>query len=53
MEEVYFTLSFSPIFTDTGSIGGVICILEETTRKVLLTRRLKTINDLTDGIQGT
>ncbi|MGN6374457.1 MAG: ATP-binding protein [Sphingomonas sp.] len=33
-ETVYFDISYSPVFDDDGSIGGVLCIVSETTKRV-------------------
>jgi len=40
-EECYFTCSFSPIYNDDGTIGGVLAPLIETTGNVLSVRRAK------------
>jgi PAS domain S-box-containing protein len=40
-EESYFTFSYSPIFNEQGSVGGVFCAVAETTEKVLATRQIK------------
>jgi PAS domain S-box-containing protein len=37
-ETVYFDISYSPVFDDDGSVGGVLCIVSETTARVLATR---------------
>jgi PAS domain S-box-containing protein len=34
-EHVYFDISYSPVFEGDGSIGGVLCIVSETTQRVL------------------
>jgi PAS domain S-box-containing protein len=34
-ETVYFDISYSPVRDDDGSVGGVLCIVSETTRRVL------------------
>ena len=34
-ENVYFDISYSPVFESDGAIGGVLCIVSETTRRVL------------------
>ena len=52
LEEIFCTFSLSPIFTDDGGIGGVICLLQEITQKVLMTRRLKLLKELANGTQG-
>jgi signal transduction histidine kinase len=46
VEETYFTLSFSPIRDETGSIGGVLGVAAETTGRVLSERRLLTVSSL-------
>ena len=33
-EEVYFDISYSPVRQDDGSVGGVLCIVSETTERV-------------------
>ncbi|MEP9357494.1 ATP-binding protein [Sphingomonas sp. KR3-1] len=37
-ETVYFDISYSPVFDDDGSVGGVLCIVSETTARVLAER---------------
>jgi PAS domain S-box-containing protein len=37
-ETVYFDISYSPVPDDDGSVGGVLCIVSETTAKVLAAR---------------
>lgn len=39
-EEAYFTLNYSPVYDETGSVGGVISHVFETTRTVLAHRAL-------------
>lgn len=34
-EDVYFDISYSPVFEADGAIGGVLCIVSETTKRVL------------------
>lgn len=34
-ENVYFDISYSPVRSDTGEIGGVLCIVSETTERVV------------------
>jgi PAS domain S-box-containing protein len=34
-ENVYFDISYSPVFEADGSIGGVFCVVNETTQRVL------------------
>ena len=46
LEEVYFTLSMTPVKGADGDVVGLICPVQETTRKVLSRRRLDTLGDL-------
>jgi signal transduction histidine kinase len=46
LEESYFTLSYSPLAADDGTIGGVLGVVLETTDRVLATRRLRTLREL-------
>lgn len=39
-ETVYFDISYSPVFDDDGSVGGVFCIVSETTGRVLAEREV-------------
>jgi PAS domain S-box-containing protein len=39
-ENVYFDISYSPVFEADGSIGGVLCIVSETTKRVLAERAM-------------
>ncbi|WP_311268554.1 ATP-binding protein [Sphingobium sp. WCS2017Hpa-17] len=39
-EHVYFDISYSPVFEGDGSIGGVLCIVSETTQRVLAERAM-------------
>lgn len=39
-EEVFFDISYSPVFEADGSIGGVLCIVSETTQRVLAERAM-------------
>ncbi|CAG8582437.1 8117_t:CDS:10 [Paraglomus occultum] len=52
LEEIFCTFSLSPVFTDDGGIGGVICLLQEITQKVLMTRRLNLLKELANGTRG-
>jgi signal transduction histidine kinase len=51
LEETYFDVSYDPVRDETGSVGGVFCIVSETTPRVLGERRLRTLRDL--GAQAT
>ncbi len=39
-EEVYFDISYSPVFEANGSIGGALCIVNETTKRVRAEREM-------------
>ncbi|PCG15568.1 MAG: PAS domain S-box protein [Sphingomonas sp.] len=39
-EQVYFDISYSPVALDDGSVGGVLCIVSETTGRVRAAREL-------------
>jgi PAS domain S-box-containing protein len=45
-EETYFDVSYDPVRDETGDVGGVFCIVRETTELVLSERRLRTLRDL-------
>ena len=45
-EETYFDVSYDPVRDETGRVGGVFCIVSETTGRVLSERRLRTLRDL-------
>ena len=45
-EECYFVWSYSPLFDDDGSIGGVLDVVTESTQEVVARRRLSTLTDL-------
>ena len=38
-EECYFTFSYSPIREESGGIGGVLCVVAETTQQVIAVYR--------------
>ena len=42
-EETYFDVSYDPVRDETGRVGGVFCIVTETTGRVLSERRLRTL----------
>jgi signal transduction histidine kinase len=46
LEVVYFTYSYSPIPRDDGGIGGVLLVTQDTTARVLATRRLDLLREL-------
>ena len=45
-EETFFDVSYDPIRDETGKVGGIFCIVSETTTRVLGERRLKTLREL-------
>jgi signal transduction histidine kinase/DNA-binding response OmpR family regulator len=45
-EETFFDVSYDPVRDESGSVGGVFCIVSETTRRVLGERRLRALRDL-------
>ncbi|MBW6437943.1 SpoIIE family protein phosphatase [Actinoplanes hulinensis] len=46
LEETYFDISYDPIRADDGTPGGVMCIVTETTGRVLGERRVRTLSAL-------
>ena len=45
-EETYFDVSYDPVRDETGEVGGVFCIVSETTGRVVGERRLATLREL-------
>ena len=45
-EETYFDVSYDPVRVESGEIGGVYCIVTETTGRVIGEQRLKLLWDL-------
>jgi len=50
-ETVYFDVSYSAVPEVDGSVGGVLCIVSETTARVLGTRRHAALLELEDGLR--
>jgi signal transduction histidine kinase/DNA-binding response OmpR family regulator len=46
LEETYFDISYDPIRTSSGEVGGVFCIVSDTTGRVLGERRVRTLSGL-------
>ena len=46
VEETYFDVSYDPVRDETARVGGVFCIVSETTGRVLSERRLNTLREL-------
>ncbi len=45
-EETFFDVSYDPVRDESGRVGGVFCIVSETTARVLGERRLTVLRDL-------
>jgi len=45
-EETFFDISYDPIRDETGKVGGLFCIVNDTTTRVVSERRLRTLRDL-------
>jgi signal transduction histidine kinase len=45
-EETYFDVSYDPVRVESGAVGGVYCIVTETTERVIGERRLELLRDL-------
>lgn len=46
VEETYYSFSYSPIYDESGKVGGLFCPSTETTARVLHARRLRTLSEL-------
>ncbi len=46
VEETYFDVSYDPVRDETGRVGGLFCIVSETTGRILGERRLAALRDL-------
>ena len=45
-EETYFDVSYDPVRDESGGVGGLFCIVSETSGRVIGERRLRTLRDL-------
>jgi PAS domain S-box-containing protein len=45
-EETYFDVSYDPVRVESGDVGGVYCIVTETTERVVGERRMALLRDL-------
>ena len=52
LEETFFTYSYSPIYVDGDSVGGLLVVATETTAQVLDRRRLSSIGTLASALVG-
>ena len=46
IEETYFDVSYDPVRDESGAVGGVYCIVTETTPRVVGQRRMALLRDL-------
>ena len=46
LEETYFDVSYDPVRVESGTVGGVFCIVTETTERVVGERRMALLRDL-------
>ncbi|WP_230532160.1 HWE histidine kinase domain-containing protein [Microvirga roseola] len=51
-EQTWWTFSYSPVHDETGQIAGVLCIVHETTSKVLGEQRLEFLVRLSDRLRN-
>ncbi|WP_201860293.1 HWE histidine kinase domain-containing protein [Microvirga soli] len=51
-EQTWWTFSYSPIHDESGAIGGIVCIVHETTGKVQGEQRLEFLVRLSDRLRG-
>ncbi|MBB3019795.1 PAS domain S-box-containing protein [Microvirga lupini] len=51
-EQTWWTFSYSPIHDESGEIGGIVCIVHETTGKVQGEQRLDFLVRLSDRLRG-
>lgn len=49
IEEVYWTYGYSPVFDETGGVGGTLVVCMETTARVVSERRRRTLQSLLEG----
>jgi signal transduction histidine kinase/serine phosphatase RsbU (regulator of sigma subunit)/FixJ family two-component response regulator len=52
LEQAYFDISFQPVLMDDGTVGGVLCIVTETTDRVLGERRLRLLTEIGSRTAG-
>ena len=46
VEDTYFDVSYDPVRVESGDVGGVFCIVTETTERVVSERRMALLKDL-------
>ncbi|MDQ1660880.1 MAG: hypothetical protein QOJ68_860 [Blastococcus sp.] len=52
-EETYHTFSYSPLDGDVGGIEGMLCVVTETTERVVGERRMTALRDLAAAVATT
>ncbi len=52
-EETYHTFSYSPLPSDAGGIGGMLCVVTEETDRILGGRRMALLRDLASRLAAT
>ena len=52
IEEVYWTYGYSPVFDDAGAVGGTLVVCSETTSRVIASRRLAILRQLSDALSS-
>jgi len=52
-EETYHTFSYSPLPDDAGGVGGMLCVVTETTERTIGERRLQTLRELAAATTDT
>ncbi|MFI6512220.1 SpoIIE family protein phosphatase [Streptosporangium sp. NPDC050855] len=52
LEETYFDVSYGPIRVEDGTVGGVMCLVSETTGRVLGERRMRTMSRVGEAATG-
>jgi signal transduction histidine kinase/ActR/RegA family two-component response regulator len=53
VQERHAQASFSPVWNDSGEVGGVCCLLTDTTARVIAERQLQTLVQLNARISNT
>lgn len=51
-EETYHSFSYSPLFDAEGLVAGLLCIVNEDTKRVITERRLDTLHQLSVAMAG-
>jgi PAS domain S-box-containing protein len=46
LEECYFNYAYSPVRNEAGEVGGIFCVCDETTQRIVSERQLKTLREL-------